>query len=164
MPVREFELFHGAVLAKIVRNEKPITLRMIETKPSSEWAVYRINDEVTLIIKHSKKARSLRQPATATSRTATSWTFVFSSDQLAQVSKGTVWVALVCGQDNVGAGPKEICLLQPDEIDALIPNGPTKQQSVTVRYEPGKSLRALHGQVTKVVPRNRLDTWQVPGS
>ncbi len=30
MPIREFELFHGAALTKIVRSDRPMTLRMIE--------------------------------------------------------------------------------------------------------------------------------------
>jgi hypothetical protein len=31
MSVREFELYHGAVLTKILRSEKPVALRLVET-------------------------------------------------------------------------------------------------------------------------------------
>lgn len=36
MSVKEFELFHGAVLTKLLRSEKPVALRLIETRP---WEV-----------------------------------------------------------------------------------------------------------------------------
>lgn len=36
--IREFELFHGAALTKIVRAERPVTLRLIETRPDDAWA------------------------------------------------------------------------------------------------------------------------------
>jgi hypothetical protein len=36
MSVHEFELFHGIVLTKLIRSDRPITLRMFETKPSEE--------------------------------------------------------------------------------------------------------------------------------
>ena len=32
MGIKQLQLFHGAVLAKLVRSEHPITMRMIETK------------------------------------------------------------------------------------------------------------------------------------
>lgn len=37
MAIDEFELFHGVVLTKLVRSDRPITLRMIETRPREAW-------------------------------------------------------------------------------------------------------------------------------
>ncbi len=160
MSVREFELFHGAVLAKIVRNDKPVTLRMIETKPNTEWAIYRINDEVELLVKHSKKPRPLKPPSRGRS-----WTFVFSGDQLSRVRSGSTWVALVCGDQTVDARGQEICLVEPAELRHLVPAGAQReQQSITVRLEQNRSLRVTGGGVEKVVARNRLETWAIPGS
>jgi activator of HSP90 ATPase len=50
MPLREFELFHGGVITKIVRSERPVTLRLIETKPEEKWSTYTLNDKVDLFI------------------------------------------------------------------------------------------------------------------
>jgi len=86
MPLREFELFHGAVLTKLVRNDRPVALRMIETRPSEAWAMYLINNEVPLLVKHSTNSRELRRR-----QGARSWTFVFGNDQLREVRSGTTW-------------------------------------------------------------------------
>jgi hypothetical protein len=32
MTIKQFELFHGAVLTKLVRSDRPITLRMIDNE------------------------------------------------------------------------------------------------------------------------------------
>jgi hypothetical protein len=46
MAIRQFELFHGAVLTKLVRRGQRVALTMIETSPNDPWAVYTINDAV----------------------------------------------------------------------------------------------------------------------
>ena len=37
MSVRDFELYHGAVLTKILRFQKPVALRLVETRPQDNW-------------------------------------------------------------------------------------------------------------------------------
>jgi hypothetical protein len=49
MSVHEFELFHCMFLTKLVQSDRPITLRMFETKPSEEWSIYKLNDAVDWI-------------------------------------------------------------------------------------------------------------------
>lgn len=51
--VRQFELFHGAVLTALLRRDHPIALSMVETMPSDSWSTYRINDAVNLVVTHS---------------------------------------------------------------------------------------------------------------
>ena len=43
MSIKQFEIFHGIVLTKLVRNENPVTLRMIQNSPKSDdWRIYTV--------------------------------------------------------------------------------------------------------------------------
>jgi len=162
--VREFELFHGAVLAKLVRSDRPISLRMIETHPSEAWSSYVINDEIRLMIKHCTKQRKLkREPGSV------SWTFVFGADQLRQLrpddSGRSVWAALVGGGRDVKEDAMQICLLDQEEIQQVLDLRATKPASLTVRYVPGKQLRVMRQHKCAFhVPQGRLEKWEIPGS
>jgi hypothetical protein len=63
MAVHEFELFHGIALTKLVRAERPISLRMIKTRPGEAWSAYTINNEVELFLKHSTMPSKLEKGA-----------------------------------------------------------------------------------------------------
>jgi hypothetical protein len=160
MPIREFELFHGAVLTKLVRADRPITLRMIETRPADAWSTYRINDAVSILLKHSTRLRPLRRK-----RGAAAWSFVFSTDQIEQLSKQGTWAALVCCSSKIGRNKMETCLLDPDQLNRLLDLTAKTQQSITVKRLPGKRLRVVSPRTRDlVVARNRIETWRVPGS
>jgi hypothetical protein len=98
MSVREFEIYHGAALATVLRSEKPVALRLVEAKPGESWSTYTLNDAVDLLVTHSKKSRPV-----ARGGGGTSWSFVFSTNQLRQMNpeKSTrpVWVALGMRQE-----------------------------------------------------------------
>lgn len=159
MAVKEFELFHGAVLAKLVRSEKPLTLCMIETRPSDTWSSYRVNDAVSLLMKHSLVSRAL------TREKARSWQFVFSPDQMRQLQKPSTWAALVCASRTATDEYMEVCLLDPEQLARLLDVPSATQQSLTVKRIEGKSLRAASARCEElVVARNRLDGWEVPGA
>ena len=164
MAVHEFELFHGIVLTKLVRSDRPITLRMIETRPAEAWSAYTLNNEVDLFIKHSTTPRTV-----ARGGGGKSWTFVFGVEQLHQMalstSKREVYVALVGGDREVKTRDMQVCLLRPAELRNLIDLTSDSPQTLTVRYAPGKRLRLLKERKEKLrIPKNRLDTWDVPGS
>lgn len=161
MSVREFELFHGAVVTKIVRSDRPMTLRMIETKPGESWSAYTVNGEITLILKHSATPRPLKRE-----RGSFRWQFTLSPEQIQQLSEANSWLALVYGSPRIGKkAPMEICLLPPEDIERLVEKSSLEQQSVYVKYSKGKSLRVASAKSEEfVVPRNRLDTWEIPGS
>jgi hypothetical protein len=160
MPIREFELFHGAVLTKLVRGDRALTLRMIETRPTDAWSTYRVNDQVNVLLKHSLSPRIARR------ENATAWQFVFSRDQMRQLRTANTWAALVCGSKTVGRSDMEICLLDPTQLEEVLDLASDDQQSVTVKRIEGKSLRVSSPQVRKelVVPRSRADNWDIPGS
>ena len=164
MAVREFELFHGAVLTKLVRSDRPITLRMIETNPSEAWSTYKVNDEVRLLVKHSTNQRVLERRSGGRS-----WTFVFGVDQLRQLQAGVgekkVFAALVCGGKDVKRDVMQVCLLDDEQIGAVLDVSSTRACSLTIRYFPGKELRVLRERREVLrVPQSRLEKWVVPGS
>ena len=96
MAIREFELFHGAVLTKLVRGERPVALRMIETRVSQAWSAYKVNDQLVLYVKHSSKPRKgTRQ------KKARTWQFTFSPDDISKIAafgpQTPTYVVLACG-------------------------------------------------------------------
>ena len=164
MSVREFELYHGAALAKVLRSEKPVALRLVETKPGESWSTYTLNDAVDLLVTHSKGPRPVSRGGGGTS-----WSFVFSTNQLRQMnpahSKRPVWVAMVCGRKSPADGEMQVCLLDPDQIAEVI-DFSSAQQSLTVRKPSGKGkLRVFKDRHEKfLVAQSRLDNWDVPGA
>lgn len=164
MSVREFELYHGAALAKVLRSEKPVALRLVETKPGETWSTYTLNDAIDLLVTHSKGPRPVSRGGGGTS-----WSFVFSTNQLRQMNpartKRPVWVAMVCGRNSPAEGEMEICLLDPEQIADII-DFRSPQESVTIRKPSGKGrLRVFKDRHERfLVPRSRLDHWDVPGA
>lgn len=162
MAIQEFELYHGAVMTKLLRSDKPTSLRLIETKPKETWATYTLNDTVDLFISYSKQARTVTR-----GENGTSWSFVFSANQLKQMqpSPRPVWLALVCSYN--GASEKEkkqICLLDPEQVESLIDYN-AKQDNVTIKKPDGQGqLRVIKDYEEQFyVPQSRLDNWNVPG-
>jgi len=164
MSVREFELYHGAVLAKILRSDKPVALRLVETQPGENWSTYTLNDAVNLLVTFSKVRRSVSR-----GNGGISWSFVFSANQLRQMnpvkSDRPVWVAMVCGRKSPADGDMQVCLLDPDQLSEVI-DVSADQQSLTVRKPNGRGrLRVIKDRQEKfLVPQSRLENWELPGS
>jgi len=163
MSVREFELYHGAALAKVLRSEKPVALRLVETKPGENWSTYTLNDAVDLLVTHSKGPRPVSRGGGGTS-----WSFVFSTNQLRQMNPANsmhpVWVAMVCGRKSPAEGEMQVCLLDPGQLAEVI-DFSAPQQSLTVRKPSGRGkLRVFKDRHEKfLVAQSRLDNWEVPG-
>ena len=164
MSIKEFELFHGAILAKLVRNEKPITLRLIETR-FDDSRVYTLNDVIELYVKHSISPRELSR-----GEGGYSWTFTFDTEHVNQIrelkKRRTTYIALVCGHRYVKEARIETCLINLDEHADLLDLEGNSQQSVTVRYKTGaKKLRIFRDRQEKfLISLNALDNWEIPQS
>jgi len=163
MAIDEFELFHGVVLTKLVRSERPVTLRMIETHPDEAWSAYMLNDEVHLFVKHSTNPRRVADGE------GRSWTFVFGADQVRQMgvskARGGVYIALVGASRQVKDPGRCVCLLSPEQIKELLTFSPDAPQTITVRLLPRKKLRVYKARRERFkVPQNRLEQWEVPGA
>lgn len=166
MAIKEFELFHGAVLVKMLRSDRPINIKMIETRPDDAWGVYTINDEIELFIKQSTSPRPLSR-----GKGGYSWTFTFSPEHISQLeqlqTKRQIYVALVCARKTIKRGQRmEICFLKPDEFSQVIDMVAKETQSVTVRYVNGaKKFRVfLNRQEKLLISLNEIDRWIAPGS
>jgi hypothetical protein len=164
MAIKEFELFHGAVLTKVMRSEKPVALRLIETRPRENWSTYTLNDSVDLFVTQCKSPRIISREGGSTS-----WSFIFSRNQLRQMNPGVrhrpVFVVLVCGRAKPSDGDMYTCLLDDKQIADLV-DFSSNQQSVTVRKPQRKSkLRVFKDKRVKYrVSQDRLDKWEVPGA
>ena len=161
--VHQFELFHGIVLTKLVRNPKPITLRMIETNVTAAWALYTINGDVSLLIKSSKRPKDKKKQESHT------WQFTFTPDDLAKLRKlkGAIHVALVCGDETVTTDWMQVCLIEANELNKMIDLGASTQQTIRVTYTPPQKKLRVKGTTSAddcLVNRSRLDKWDVPGA
>lgn len=165
MPIKQFELFHGAVLTRLMRSKRPMTLRLIETNVNDLWAVYVINDVFAILIKYSANP----QPGKGSARF---WQFTFPETQLAQLRKlGTnqqVHVALVCGAENLSDKKMEICLVEPVEMTNLIDLDAKTGQWMRVDIQENKQpvvTGKLNSKGSGIkIPRKRLEQFKVPGS
>jgi len=162
MSVHKFELFHGIVLTKLVRSDKPVSLRLIETEPDEAWAAYKINDAVVLFVKYSTSYHKRKRER--------SWGFVFHSTQIREIrsmqSEGDVYISLVCGSQETG-DLMRVCLLKPMDIVDLLDIADENhriEQSVRVKYIPNHKLRVSGKGENILIAANALDEWDVPGS
>lgn len=164
MAVKEFELFHGAVLTKLLRSKRPTNLCMVETAPGEAWSTYTVNNEVRLLVKHSTNQRKLERQSGGLS-----WTFGFSLEDLRKLQPGSdgkkVFAVLVCGGKDVKRDVMQVCFLLEEEIPRALDIHSPKPCSLTIRYSPGKELCVLRDRrVALRVPQGRLERWVIPGS
>jgi hypothetical protein len=167
LSIKDFEMFHGAVLTKLVRSDNPITLRMIETNLKEAWSAYTLNDEVILYIKYSTKPQQRKK-----NEDVLIWIFSFSTAHLGELQnlrkRKAVYMALVCGQRAIDDPNMYVCLITPDEIAQCIDIQAIQQQTINVRYEPRKKLRVWGGVNTVenpiLVASRKLEDWNVPGN
>jgi hypothetical protein len=165
--VKDFELFHGIVLTKLVRSDRPIALSLIETNPAKAWAAYKINDEVTIYAKYRTSPRHLVKD-----KGGFVWTFVFGTDELQQIIKlqqeAPVYLVLICARHKLQGGDTSMhtCLVDPEKLAKLMNVQLKDQQNISVKYLPGKSFR-VSGSYSKrdsiIISRSSLDSWQIPG-
>ena len=164
MTVHEFELFHGIVLTKLARSERPITLRMIETRPTEAWSAYTLNDEVDLYVKYSTTPRAVTR-----GEEGKSWSFTFGTDELNQmqqsIARRQTYITLVAGSRDTKADFMQVCLLYPTEICELIDFRSSNQQTLTIKHIPRKKIRVIKDRRKKfLIAQNRLEQWDVPCS
>lgn len=149
--VKVFELFHGACLTRLIRRDKPLTMRLIEVDSTQSWSTYRVND-VDLFIKHCANPRRLK-----TGRT--SWTFPFGDNQIERIMKGC-HVALICGAERV-KDHMEICFIEHESVGRLLADS---AKSITVSMQANQSFRVKSAAVSEkmVISRSAIDTFEVP--
>ena len=164
MAIKKLEMFHGAVLARLVRSERPTTLRMIETNLREAPSTYKVNDSVSLFVAY----RNLRYRGK--SKDKQSWTFQFQRDVLDYLAMEKCHAVLVCGVGELqGIPDAEMCLLNPAQLVSLYglaDIGADDSRSVTIRRESNRRLRVKSQQLGEqvLVPRSAIENWIIPGS
>lgn len=149
MTIQDFELFHGAVLIKILRNDRPVTL-LIETKTGEDRA-YTIDDNnvKVLYIKHRLISNTLKITKKHPKGGRT-WQFIFSPEHITILKnlkekykdKHKVFLALICGHTDIKKR-MEICIIDLDKYNDLLDLDKATQQSIGVRHLPGLSFRIM---------------------
>lgn len=154
MKISTFEMYHGAVLAKVLR--KGMSIKLVEIAKEASRGEYIVEDDhakFLLYIKHRSKVNKLRRK-----RGVRHCHFTLTSDDVARLStaekmhgKNNVRLVLVCGEEG-------ICLLKAQELEELVQKtnssnwvkvGWAKDSQFTVMGSNGKELR-------NKPPRNRL--------
>jgi hypothetical protein len=164
MSIKQFELFHGAVLTKLLRNGKPASLCLVERTERDPWAAYCVNDACSIYIKYRTTCRADADVQTPI------FDFQFTKPEISAIRELqkdlSVYFALVCASDRIASKGMEICFIEPAEFMRLTNNGALNSVSISVWYEDGKGLRVKSKTLEKpiVVPRSRLDSWEAPGS
>lgn len=168
MSIKEFEMFHGVVLAKLFRSDKPVSLRMVEMDIEQSRRAYLVNDIAYIYIKHAKSPRKASRQPTFT------WTFSFSPEHMEDLLKlkanqKDLYLALVCGQATVNSvDPSEICFLDWSQIWICLDVGAVdRQQNISVQFQKGRSFRVWGTKNSSVnaflVNQDTLTNWNVPG-
>jgi hypothetical protein len=76
-----------------------------------------------------------------------------------------VYSVLVCGDRKLKTNGMQVCLIEPEELKQLLDLSAPSQQNVRIKFLPGRRLRVSSGRGAQlVVPRNRFEEWEVPGS
>jgi hypothetical protein len=135
--IKEFEFYHGAVLAKLIHGRN--TCVSIRPYSSNSNAAYVIDETVAIYVKHSAKRMS-------------PWLFSLQNDHQKEIGQlkskwRDVFLVLVCGDDGVAA-------LSYDEIEFVIGNN-AKAKWISAGRAPGKEYSVkgpaglLHHKVGK---------------
>ncbi|MGH9381823.1 MAG: hypothetical protein ACRD2Z_14590 [Thermoanaerobaculia bacterium] len=128
MRLQQLELFHGAVLCRLMRESPPGTtaIRLFEHQ-SEERAVYKVDglpgfpDEAYFYLKYCAT------PKTRKRTESTSWSFTFAREHREQLGRlrrngGARFLALVCGQSDLKGSDAPMCigLVKDEEIESLL--------------------------------------------
>ena len=159
--IKPFELFHGAVLTKLVRSDRPITMRLIQTSVNEDWRIYSIStsrEDARFYMRVGKNPRPL------TRTKGISWYFPIQRDESIRIKelleKGPVYIFLICGDEEL-KHTMVICAIAPDKIkDILDLDSNGNSQNVTVKYIKGRSYRVCGARKNKevVINQNELDS------
>lgn len=168
MAIREIELFHGAVLMKLLRKDLPVSLKLFEFKANASRAAYWINDEVCLYVKHSKTPQERQRKDFECV-----WHFQFNTSHLREMEQirqdCEVFAALVCGDEYTKeCSEMQICLLKPSDLSKCIDPHAYEPQAITVANKKHGKLRVWGTKNTAddplLVEKGAMEKWKVPGN
>lgn len=164
MTIKELDLFHGAVLSKLARRNKPVNLMLLETAAET-GAEYVVNTEAHLFIKKSKSPED------------NVWKFTFNLKQLYQLQElkkngKSIAVALVCGRETIDIKNEKmfICFMDDDKFSEVIDLSKEYKTQIPVYVIYTEGDHTLEVSLSKRVVRkkkpitvfiNAIDKWSV---
>lgn len=168
MAIRDIELFHGVVFAKLLRSDRPIKLKLFEFNSDKSSAAYIVNDAVVLYVKHSKTPKSRQRKGYDCA-----WIFNFSPNHLKEIREFSknkdVQMILVCGDENLANSRNmQVCFIHPHEINTCIDKYASTIQTITVANVDRGKLRVWGTKNSSnnplLIEKRRLEVWDVPGN
>lgn len=167
MTITAVELFHGVVLTRLVRGNKPIAFKMFAFNADKSSSAYIVNDKAAVYIKHSKTPR-LRQRKGYNC----AWSFTFSPEHLGEIRglgrEVPVHTAFVCADRKYGRPCQYICFLTPGELSLCVDLNADTQQNLIIANLPRGKLRVWGSKKPANAPllisKNALERWSVPGN
>lgn len=151
--IHQYEFLHGCVLTALVRQDKYMTVQLIETNVAAAWSMYKVNN--THI--HIKPSTS---PKKQTRDQSTYWQFTFSSHELFQINHFQSGVVLVCAHNDIRHPEKmwRLYIEHSDVAELLDLVGLPDQDSLTAKHKPNARKLIVSGDVEKLIaPKALLD-------
>lgn len=154
MSLSRFELYHGAVLSQIIRNERA-SIKLVEKEGDQDWSAYEVSDnkrDYAIYVKSTDKITKSR----GGERRAN---FTFSSNDvksiLAHSKEKEIMICLVCSD-------QEICTLLQDDIKELSFNDEVDSHGVSVSWSKGSGLEVKSNKksLPRKIPRARLKNYE----
>lgn len=154
MAVSKFELYHGIVLAQMVRHPK-INVKLISRDENQHWAFYDVmdnQDEYVVYMKYASK------PANVESKRRYNFTFTPQDiSRIKQEMQGNkkILVCLVCGNE-------EVCLLMKEDLDELELWGIENNRNLAVTWVKNSKLTVKSGgrELSHKIARDRLRSFK----
>lgn len=140
--LKKYHFYQGAVLSRLLHNEKPIQLMLVE-KNSDEWGAYRVgveNEQYILYCKYSSK------PISNSKRNVKKWQFTFTEIDKERLRNylqkpEQLRLILVCVAGNIDRHINEVCIMGQDELKKCLDlNQGGSVQTILITYEAGRSL------------------------
>lgn len=153
MAIKNFEFYHGAVLAKILRKDMATSLKLVETNTKEHWSTYIINDEIALYI-------SYRTGKPNKNKTRLTWYFNLNKNHLKELEDfihKDLKFALICLSDNDEICKSEICLLEKEDILELIDINSEFVQTITISLEKNQRKFRVHGTLSEIKGEKKIN-------
>ncbi|ADG07583.1 hypothetical protein Btus_2952 [Kyrpidia tusciae DSM 2912] len=139
MPFREYDLYHGAALNQIVKDER---FASVNKYPEASQSEYIINHDIGLYLKYR-------------SNDSSPWQFTFNHEQHQQLRRlvqrcSKTYLGFICGTDGC-------CCVPYQTFVTLIPEGTLAEGTslnIEVSRDPGGSYRVHRGYKKFSVPVN----------
>lgn len=153
MSTAQFELYHGIVLAQIIRSPK-INLKLLERNNEYGWGTYEVIDNQTIhrvFIKFTSQVKKSRKGSSYCQ-------FTFSVDDINKLRQietdRNLLICLVCSDE-------EVCTLEWEDIDEARLLFEKVDTSISVSWTKNSSLhvKCRREEISRTVPRNRLKNF-----